>query len=143
MLGVVLSQLLGLSRMVFAMARRGDLPRALAHVHGGHQVPGRGVLLVGLIAAVVAGTGTLRGVASAASFTILVYYGIANLAALRMPRAAKLYGNAVPIVGLVSCTVLALSLTLPVVLAGVGVLAAGFVTRAALTRGRSQSSPPA
>jgi APA family basic amino acid/polyamine antiporter len=101
------------------------------------------VLLVGLIAAVVAGTGTLRGVASAASFTILVYYGIANLAALRMPRAAKLYGNAVPIVGLVSCTVLALSLTLPVVLAGVGVLAAGFVTRAALTRGRSQSSPPA
>ena len=85
MLGVAFSQLLGLSRMVFAMARRGDLPVFLAFVHPRHGVPGRAVLLVGVAAAAVAATGTLRVVAAAASCTILVYYGIANVAALRMP----------------------------------------------------------
>src|SRR5690606_29477988 len=96
MLGVILSQLLGLSRMAFAMARRGDLPRVLEAVHPRHEVPGRAVLAVGAAAAVVAGTGTLAGVAATASFTILLYYGIANLAALRMPREAKLFSDIVP-----------------------------------------------
>src|SRR5690606_9469973 len=36
MMGVILSQLLGLSRMVFAMARRGDLPRFLEHIDPEH-----------------------------------------------------------------------------------------------------------
>jgi APA family basic amino acid/polyamine antiporter len=129
MLGVILSQLLGLSRMAFAMARRGDLPRVLEHVHPRYGVPGRAVLVIGAIAAVVAATGTLRGVASAASFTILVYYGIANLAALRMPREARLYPDGVAAVGLVGCAVLALSLAPGVIVTGLGVLAAGLVLR--------------
>jgi APA family basic amino acid/polyamine antiporter len=109
MLGVVLSQILGLSRMAFAMARRGDLPRFLGHIDSATAVPDRAVLLVGLIAAMVAATGTLRSVAAAASFTILVYYAIANIAALRMPSAGKLYSDAVPLVGLATCSLLALS----------------------------------
>lgn len=129
MLGVILSQLLGLSRMAFAMSRRGDLPAVLETVHPRHGVPGRAVLLIGAVAAVVAATGTLRGVASAASFTILVYYGIANAAALRMPRAAKLYTDAVPMLGLASCALLALSLAPGVMATGAAVLAAGFVVR--------------
>ncbi|MBA4157307.1 MAG: amino acid permease [Gemmatimonadetes bacterium] len=134
MLGVVLSQLLGLSRMGFAMARRGDLPAFLQHVDPRQGVPRRAVLLIGAVAAIVAATGTLREVASTASFTILVYYGIANLAALRMPRDAKLYPNAVPIVGMVACVGLAVSLSMPIILLGLGVLATGFVLRAALRR---------
>jgi amino acid transporter len=39
MLGVILSQLLGLSRMAFAMARRRDLPALLDQVHPRHAVP--------------------------------------------------------------------------------------------------------
>jgi basic amino acid/polyamine antiporter, APA family len=126
---VILSQLLGLSRMGFAMARRRDLPGFLEHVHPRYGVPGRAVLLIGAVAAVVAATGTLRGVASAASFTILVYYGIANLAALRMPERAKLFPDVVPVVGMVACAVLALSLTPSVIVAGVIVLAVGFLIR--------------
>jgi APA family basic amino acid/polyamine antiporter len=132
MLGVILSQVLGLSRMAFAMARRGDLPAFLGHVHPRYEVPDRAVLLVGAVAAVVAATGTLAGVASAASFTILVYYGIANLAALRMPPAGKLYPDAVPAVGLAGCAVLAASLAPAVVVTGLVVLAAGLVVRAAV-----------
>jgi basic amino acid/polyamine antiporter, APA family len=129
MLGVVLSQLLGLSRMGFAMARRGDLPAVLAHVHPRYGVPGRAVILIGIVAAVVAATGTLRGVASVASFTILVYYAIANLAALRMPRHARLYPGAIPLTGLLACVILALSLTPAVILGGLFVLGVGLVGR--------------
>jgi APA family basic amino acid/polyamine antiporter len=129
MLGVILSQLLGLSRMVFAMARRGDLPRVLAHVHPRYAVPGRAVLAVGAAAALVAATGTLRSVAAAASFTILVYYGIANVAALRMPRRARRYSDLVPGLGGVGCLVLALSLTPRTIATGLVVLLAGVAVR--------------
>lgn len=129
MLGVILSQLLGLSRMVFAMARRGDLPRGLEAVHPRHGVPGRAVLAVGAAAAVVAATGTLAGVAATASFTILLYYGIANLAALRMPREAKLFSDAVPAFGLVACALLAFSLSPRIILTSLALLAAGFLFR--------------
>jgi APA family basic amino acid/polyamine antiporter len=129
MLGVILSQVLGLSRMAFAMARRGDLPRFLAHVHPDSAVPRHAVLVVGGIAALVAATGTLGGVAAVASFTILVYYGIANVAALRMPREAKLYPDAVPWTGLLVCALLAFSLAPWTIAAGTVVLAAGFGAR--------------
>lgn len=129
MLGVVLSQLLGLSRMGFAMARRHDLPAFLAEVDGPSGVPRRAVLTIGIIAAAVAATGTLRGVASAASFTILVYYGIANLAALRMPPRAKLFPDWIPTLGLGTCTLLALSLSPGTVAIGLILLAVGLVLR--------------
>lgn len=134
MFGVILSQLLGLSRMGFAMARRGDLPAYLVRIHPRHGVPDRAVLLIGAAAALVAATGTLRGVASAASFAILVYYGMANLAALRMPRSAKLFHDAVPLAGLVACSVLAVSLARDTILFGLGSLIAGFALRPLMRR---------
>jgi len=130
MLGVLLSQLLGLSRMVFAMARGGDLPGWLAAVDEGSGAPRRAVVLVGAAAAAAAAFGTLRAIAPAASFAILLYYAIANLSALRMPRAARLYPDAVPAIGLAACLVLAASLSLRTAAAGIAVLAAGFVLRA-------------
>jgi len=132
MLGVLLSQLLGLSRMVFAMARGGDLPGGLAAVDAGSGAPRRAVLLVGAAAALAAAFGTLRAIAPAASFAILLYYAVANLAALRMPRAAKLYPDAVPAAGLAACLLLAASLPWRTAAAGVAVLAAGFALRAAV-----------
>lgn len=132
MLGVLLSQILGLSRMVFAMARRGDLPAGLAHVHPGSATPVRAVLLVGAVAGALALWGSLGGIAAAASFAILVYYGIANLAALRMPREAKRFPDFVPATGLAACAALALSLSPSTLAAGVATLAAGFAVRAAV-----------
>jgi APA family basic amino acid/polyamine antiporter len=129
MLGVILSQLLGLSRMAFAMARRNDLPRFFEHVHSRYQAPGRAVIVIGAVAAIVAGTGTLRGAAAAASFTILVYYAIANVAALRMPSETKLFNDAIPLVGLVACGLLAMSLTSTVILTGLSILGIGLIFR--------------
>lgn len=109
MLGVLLSQVFGISRMVFAMARRRDLPRALEHIHPAHAVPDRAVLLAGAVIIGVALVGTLTWVVAAATFTILAYYAITNLAALRMPAAQKLYPNWIPALGLAFCIGLAAS----------------------------------
>lgn len=132
MLGVLLSQLLGLSRMVFAMARRGDLPRPLARVDARSGAPVRAVLLVGCGAALAAAFGTLGAIVPAATFSILLYYAVANLAALRMPQTARLYPSFVPAVGLAACLGLAASLAPGTIGVGLAVLAAGFVIRAAV-----------
>lgn len=132
MLGVLLSQILGLSRMAFAMARRGDLPNRLARIDPERGVPRSAILAVGAAAALVAGLGRLQGVAAAASFTILVYYGIANLAALRMPGDRKLYSDLVPAFGLATCIALAFSLSMTTITTGLLVLLVGMAIRIAM-----------
>jgi len=128
-LGVILSRLLGLSRMGFAMVRRGYLPTFLSRVDPVAGVPRNAVLLIGAVAALVAETGTLAGVAMAASFAILICYGITNVCALRRPRRVKLYPDLIPMVGLVSCIVLALSLSADIILTGLAILLTGVVLR--------------
>lgn len=129
MLGVLLSQILGISRMLYAMARRHDLPAAMGHVHARHGVPDRAIILTGLVAVVVALFGTLEAIVAAASFTILFYYGVANLAAWRMRPADKLYPDWVPLLGLITCGVLALMLPWQAIVSGLGLLAAGALWR--------------
>jgi APA family basic amino acid/polyamine antiporter len=90
------------------------------------------VIATGIIAAIIAGMGSLRDIAAAAAFAILIYYGIANLAALRMPATAKLYSDAVPVAGLAACVGLALALPGGTVGIGILLLAAGFGGRAVL-----------
>jgi APA family basic amino acid/polyamine antiporter len=138
MLGVILSQIMAMSRMVFAMSRRSDFPEVLSAVHPKYGVPHRAVLLVGLGAGVIAATGTLSTVAAGASFAILVYYFIANWAALRLPPADRLYPSAVPLLGLVACALLAISLTRGVIMVGLAILAAGVITRSFLVWRRRQ-----
>lgn len=134
MLGVLLSQVFAISRMVFAMARRRDLPRALEHIHPAYAVPERAVLLAGAVIVVVALVGTLTWVVAAATFTILIYYTITNLAALRMPIEKKLYPNWIPVLGLAFCVVLAASQRPVTMASGLALLAAGFGLRMALHR---------
>jgi APA family basic amino acid/polyamine antiporter len=130
MLGVLLSQVFGISRMAFAMARGGDLPAALAAVHAGSGVPRRAVLLAGAVITGVALLGTLEWVVAAATFTILVYYAITNVAALRMPAARKLYPDWIAAGGLAGCVVLALSQRPATLASGLALLAGGFALRA-------------
>jgi basic amino acid/polyamine antiporter, APA family len=141
MLGVILSQIIGLSRMAFAMARRSDLPIVLSAVHPHYRVPHRAVIVVGAGAAIIAATGSLRAVAAAASFAILVYYAIANWAALRLPAADRLYPPVVPAAGLLVCIVLAFSLRPNVILGGVLLLAVGVAVRMLMLWTRRPGAP--
>jgi APA family basic amino acid/polyamine antiporter len=107
MLGVILSLVLGLSRVVLAMARRGDLPRALAAIEPGAASPRRAVLTVGGAIAALAVVADVRVTWALSALTVLVYYAITNLAALRLAPAARRYPRPLAAVGLASCLGLA------------------------------------
>jgi basic amino acid/polyamine antiporter, APA family len=62
-------------------------------------------------------------------FTILVYYSIANLAALRMRSEDRLFPVWIPVLGLISCLTLAATLPPRIILSGLGLLIAGFLLR--------------
>lgn len=129
MFGVLLSQIVGISRMMFAMARRRDLPAFLEHVSAAHAVPSFGIILTGSVVILLAVFGTLQFVVSAAAFTILIYYGIANICALKLAKENKLYPKWVAIVGLAFCIAMAAALPVTVIITGLSILAAGFIFR--------------
>lgn len=142
LLGVLLSQVFGISRMVFAMARKRDLPRGLEHIHPAHAVPDRAVPLAGAVIVVVALAGTLKWVVAAATFTILVYYAITNLAALRMPAEKRQYPSWVSVVGLAFCILLAASQRPITIASGLALLAIGFGLRVVFHHPGSSGVPP-
>ncbi|MEH0824690.1 MULTISPECIES: APC family permease [unclassified Micromonospora] len=125
--GVLLSLLAGVARTLLAMARRHDLPGALAAVHPVHQVPHRAELAVAAVVIAVVAIGDVRGAIGFSSCTVLVYYAITNASALTLGRdpARKLPVRALAGVGLVGCLLLAVNLPPASVLAGFGVLALG------------------
>ena len=120
-LGSLLALILGVSRTTLAMARDHHLPSALGAVHSRFGVPHRAEMTVGVVVAVLAAVADLRGAIGFSSFAVLLYYAIANAS------AATLGGRLVPAVGLVGCLVLAFTLPLSSVLAGLAVVAAGAV----------------
>ena len=125
--GVLLSLLAGVGRTMLAMARRRDLPGALAAVHPVHRVPHRAELAVAAVVVAVVLLGDVRGAIGFSSCTVLVYYAITNAAALTLGRdpARRLPVRALAALGLVGCLLLAVNLPLASVLAGFGVLALG------------------
>jgi basic amino acid/polyamine antiporter, APA family len=97
-------------------------------------VPDLAVFAAGTIVVVVTLVGTLQWIVSAATFTILIYYTITNLAALRMPARERQYPNWIPALGLASCVVLAASLRPAAIAGGFALLAIGFGLRTTLRR---------
>jgi len=119
--GSLLALILGVSRTTLAMARDRHLPYGLAVVHPRFGSPHRAEVVVGCVVAVLAATVDLRGAIGFSSFAVLVYYAIANAAAFTLGR------KVIPVFGLVGCVVLASSLPLASVRAGLGVVLLGAV----------------
>jgi APA family basic amino acid/polyamine antiporter len=136
--GALLALLAGVSRTTLAMARAGDLPRWLGAVHPRFAVPHHAELVVGVVVVVLVLTTDLRGAIGFSSFGVLVYYLVANLSALRQTGGHRLYPRAAQVLGAVGCVALVLTLPLPAVAAGAGVLAVGVALRwwRLLRRGR-------
>ena len=129
MLGVLLSQILGISRMMLAMGRRNDLPPFFQAIHRKYKVPHIGILVTGAIILLLTIIGNFDFVVRAASFTILLYYSITNIAALKQPINEQIYGKAIPVLGLIGCVLMSVSLPLNVIITGVGLLLVGFLLR--------------
>ncbi|MEX0967422.1 MAG: amino acid permease [Bacteroidia bacterium] len=129
MLGVLLSQILGISRMMLAMGRRHDLPPVFQAIHRNYRVPHLGIIITGVVILLLTILGTFEFIVRAATFTILLYYSITNISALRQPRKEQIYGRVIPVVGLIGCLSMSVSLPLNVIASGIGLLIAGFILR--------------
>lgn len=131
MVGVLLNLLLGLSRVLLAMGRRRDMPSVFARLDRTGSTPTAAVLAVGAIIAVLVLVGDVRLTWSFSAFTVLVYYSITNLAALRLPAGKRLYPHWIAGAGLGSCLLLAVFVEPLVLLAGVVALVVGTVWQVA------------
>lgn len=129
MLGVLLNLILGLSRVALAMGRRGDLPAAFSRIDAKGVTPRVAVAGVGALVCGLTLLGSVRLTWSFSAFTVLVYYALTNLSALRLPAGDRLYPRVFPIIGLTACAFLAFWVEPRVWMTGLGVLAAGLVFR--------------
>jgi len=123
-----LSDLLGVSRVAFAMGRESDLPRGLARLGAG-QNPWRSVLFVGAISILVAAFAPFYVAVAVSSFGTLLYYSVANLSALRLQRPQRMFPRWLAVAGLIGCVGLAFALAPQEVGIGLAILLAGIAFR--------------
>lgn len=129
MLGVLLNLLLGVSRVVLSMGRRGDLPRVFSKLDTSTGSPVPAVLLTAVITALLVLLDDLSLTWSFSAFTVLLYYAINNLAALKIPKDKKLFPAWIAIAGLVICLSLAWWVEWQAVVAGLVLVGVGVVWR--------------
>ncbi|MGO0578096.1 APC family permease [Ornithinimicrobium panacihumi] len=134
-LGALLNLVLGISRTSLAMARDGHLPKVVATVAGPDAIPRVAELVVGVAVLIVVLFADLRGAIGFSSFGVLLYYAVANASAFTLRHEWKL-GGVVPVVGLVGCLLLAVSLPVGSVLGGAVLVLAGIAAYAVRGGGR-------
>ncbi|MCO6454137.1 MAG: amino acid permease [Pirellulaceae bacterium] len=125
MLGVLLNLILGLSRVVLAMGRRRDIPSCFGNVTGSAATPYAAVILVGALIAGLVSIGNVKTTWSFSAFTVLIYYAITNLAAIRLRADERLYPRVIPWLGLLFCLFLAFWVEPLIWLTGLGLIAGG------------------
>jgi APA family basic amino acid/polyamine antiporter len=130
MLGVLLNLLLGLSRVLLAMARRRDVPGRLAVVDQARSSPTAAVVVVGLIVGGLVAIGDVKTTWSFSAFTVLVYYALTNLAALKLTAEERLFPRWVSAAGLVFCLGLSVWVEPQVWAVGLGLIVLGLLWQA-------------
>ncbi len=104
MTGVVLNLVLGVSRVVLAMGRRGDLPKTFAKLDTDNKSAPVATWMTFFIMALIALMGEIKSAWTLSAFTVLAYYGITNLAALKVTVEDRFIPRWVSIIGLLSCS---------------------------------------
>ncbi len=130
MLGVLLNLILGLSRMLLAMGRRRDMPALLAHLNKSRTTPYWAVLVVGFVIAGLVLIGNVKTSWSFSAFTVLIYYALTNLAALRLSAEQRLYPPWITGLGLTACLFLAFWVERQTWLVGLGLIFGGLLWHA-------------
>lgn len=139
-------QVLSGSRMLFAVAENGDLPRWFAWVHPVHRTPATAVWFSTAVALVLAWSGSFAALAAASAMARLITY-VGTCAAtwrLRAPRFADRVappmwstpgGAIVPAAAILVALAILAGLTRAQLFAGLGALGAGAVLYALAPKG--------
>ena len=102
---VLLTSILGVSRMAYSMARRNDLPSALARLHSRFFTPYYAILVSGVLMAVLVLFVDLNRVVAISTFALLFNYSITNVAAFKL-KNGRSWRRFVPLLGLTTCLML-------------------------------------
>ncbi len=108
---VLLIQMLGLSRTIYAMSANGQLPSFLCELHPRFKTPYKAEIILGLLMALGATLLSVASVVALTSLGILSYYSLINLAALRIKlreSPVRLYSVVPPVLGFLSSAMLIL-----------------------------------
>ena len=129
MASVLLNLVLGLSRVVLAMGRRCDLPKTTARITDSTKVPAVATIVVGCLITGLVYVGDMKLTWSFSAFTVLVYYALTNLCAIRLKIEERLYPIWVSYIGLFACLCLAVFVEWRIILAGLSLIALGLALR--------------
>ena len=102
---VLLTAILGVSRMAYSMARRNDLPSALARLHSKFFTPYYAILAAGILMAVLVLFVDLTRVVAISTFALLFNYSITNIAAFKLKQNHKRH-KVLALLGLATCIML-------------------------------------
>lgn len=125
MAGVLLNLVLGLSRVLLAMGRRGDMPRGLARVDETGTTPAPAVIATGVGVALLVLLGDVVVTWSLSAFTVLLYYALTNAAALRLPAQNRRFPRLFAWLGLAGCLFLAFWVETAIWMVGAGLVVLG------------------
>lgn len=139
MLGVLLNLILGLSRVLLAMGRRGDMPAPFARLNAAGTTPVWAVIAVGLGIAALVLIGDVRTTWSFSTFTVLIYYALTNLSALRLAPEQRLAPAWLSVLGLLSCVFLAFWVEWQTWLMGLGLILLGLLWHAIVRKWTRQA----
>lgn len=103
---VLLTAILGVSRMEFSMARGKDFPSFLAKVHPRFGTPIYAIIATGAIMAVLVLFVDLNRVVALSTFSLLFNYILTNISAYRLKHGNRKYHRVIHIVGLGTCILL-------------------------------------
>ena len=110
---------------------RGRPAGIFSRIHPRMRVPHRAEIAVAAVVIAILLVADLRGAIGVSSFGVLLYYFVANLAALRQGKTVRRYPQWLQVAGAIGCAGLAALLPWPSVVAGAAVVAIGVVIRGA------------
>ncbi len=91
MLSILLTTVLGVSRLLLAMGRRGDMPVFFTNLNSAGTTPDLAVIAVGITIALLVCIGDVKATWSFGTFGALYRSAIISLAALRISEEQRLY----------------------------------------------------
>jgi APA family basic amino acid/polyamine antiporter len=136
-LGALLGLVTGVSRTILAMAREADLPAVLAKVDERRGVPQAAQAAVCAVVVLLVVAFDVRAVIGFSSFGVLVYYAVANAAAVTQDPAHRRWPRGLHVLGIIGCVVLVVTLPWTAVAVGVCVFALGVLGRVIAQRLRA------
>lgn len=142
-LGALLALIAGVGRTTLAMARERDLPHWLSAIHPKTLVPYRAEIALAIAVVALVLAGDLRSAIGFSSFGVLLYYFVANVAAITQDRPHRRYPRALQVLGAIGCLALVATLPPAAIVAGVVVVLVGVGYRLVsgrLAAGRSRAS---